>query len=190
MPDVHSPLGQHRHQRDYIYKQRQGEREAAFHLERMQHVMLLKKHTYKNQWTGREITPPRCVLTSESSLLRPSWRTALGDLRVAWLDWAICRFNCQPTYSSWNTQAVPEERVWKYKSLQIRKDTFPKLFTDNIAFNAQRRCSAPPDMLQCKALLNVIVEVQAALFQDWYSGRVSEAITVWWIDSAESMQAR
>lgn len=45
-------------------------------------------------------------------------------------------------------------------------------------------------MVQCKALLNVIAEVQAALLQDWYFGRVSEAITEWWIDIAESMQAR
>lgn len=41
MSDVQLPLGQHRHQRDYIYKQRRGEREAAFHLERMQHSCLI-----------------------------------------------------------------------------------------------------------------------------------------------------
>lgn len=44
-----------------------------------------------------------CGRTSESSLRSPSWRTALGDFSLAWLDWAICRFNCQSTYSSCHT---------------------------------------------------------------------------------------
>lgn len=63
-----------------------------------------------NDWQLRIVctyTVCMCFDTSESSLRRPNWRTALGDFSLAWLDWAICRFNCQSTYSSWNTQTQP-----------------------------------------------------------------------------------
>lgn len=131
-PDVHLPLGYDRHQGDYHlnYQITRLKLLLIWHkhasLVTVNSIVAVKEvqANKKREWTVQEVEQENVSIhfafhmsdcecegvrvrvrghTSESSLWSPSWRTALGDFSLAWLDWAICRFNCQPTYSSCHT---------------------------------------------------------------------------------------